>query len=205
MLLFTYRKVVYRPTPTAKPEGKKHRFWQWFHRHIHILFFAKKCNWLCSPRVCWRTSLAHNMIRKGKLFWSQRMRQRSSDNELLGSESRSASGGSSSVSELERRCARLRPCGWQREWLWELILHLLAEEPSLDSPLLTCTRTSLLSESSATAAPRIGALVTSSGCRFKVKPPPAWAPSSFRLGCITAGDTPGFSACLQSLLKQIQH
>lgn len=197
MLLFTYRKVVYRPTPTANPEKKSTDPYDGF-----IFFFGNTMQLALlntySPRVCWRTSLAHNMMTKGKLFWSQRMRQRSSDIELLGSESRSASCGSSSASEAERCCARLRPCGWVREWLWELTLHLLDEELSLDSPLLTCTRTSVLSEPA--AAPGIGALVTSSGCRFRVKPLPAWAPSSLRLGCITAGDSLSFSALLESLL-----
>lgn len=168
-----------------------------------FIFFSSKLQLallnVYSPRVCWRTSLAHNMIRKGKLFWSQRMRQRSSDNELLGSESGSASGGSASVSEAERRCARLRPCGWEQEWLCELTLHRLDEGPALGSPLLMCTRTSLLSEPSATAAPGMGALVTSCGWRFRVKPLSAWAPSSSRLGCIT-GDSLGISALLESLL-----
>lgn len=147
-----------------------------------------------SPSACWITSLAHNMMRKGKLFWSQRMRQRSSENELLGSDSKSASGGSSSVSELDRGCAWLRPCGWEREWLWELTLHLLDEEPPVASPLLMCTRVSLLSAAAATGT---GGLVTSSGCRVRVKPLPAWAPSSFRLGCITAGVSLGLSALLE--------
>lgn len=200
MLLFTYRKVVYRPTPTANPEKKAQILTMVLYLCSNKMQLALRNAY--SPRACWRTSLAHNMMRKGKLFWSQRMRQRSSDNELLGSESRSASGGSISVSEPEWRCARLRACGWEREWLWELTLHLLDEGPSLDSPLLTCTRTSLLSEPSATAAPGIGALVTSSGCRFRVKPLPAWAPSSFRLGCITAGDSLGFSTLLESSLQQ---
>lgn len=151
-----------------------------------------------SPRACWRTSLAHNMMRKGKLFWSQRMRQRISENELLGSLSKSDSGGSSSVSGLEWVCAWVRPCGWEREWLWELTLHRLDEEPPLDSPLLMCTRVSLLSA----VVPGTGALVTSSGCRVKVKPLSAWAPSSLRLGCITARVSLGFSALLEKLLQQ---
>lgn len=148
MFLFTYKKVVKRPTPTA------------------------------SPRACWMTSLAHSMTRKGRLFWSQRKRQRSSDREVLGSpESRSESGGSSSGSELEWCCARLCPCEW--EWLWELTLDLLDDAPPLDSPdpLVMGTRTSLLSGLAAAAAaaalPGAGVLVRSSGCRVRDKPFPA--------------------------------
>lgn len=160
-----------------------------------------------SPRACWMTSLAHSMMRKGRLFWSQRKRQRSSDKEVLGSpDSGSESDGSSSGSELEWCCTRLRPCDWEWEWLWELTLHLLEEAPPLDSPtpLVMGTRTSLFSGLAAAAAtaPGTGVLVTRSGCRSGVrdKPLPAWAPRSLELGCITVGKSLSFSALLESLL-----
>lgn len=197
MLLFAYRKVVYRPTPTANPEEKNAQV-----HTIYMVFVPRECSWICfdmhSPRACWRTSLAHNMMRKGKLFWSQRRRQRSSENELLGSLSRSVSGGPCSVSGLEWDCAWVRPCGWEREWLWELALHRLDEEAPLGSPLVTCTRAS----SPSAAVPATGARIASAGCRVKVKPLSAWAPGSLRLGCITARVSLGFTALLEKLLQQ---
>lgn len=150
------------------------------------------------------TSLAHSMARKGRLFWNQRKRQRSSDKEVLGSpEFRSESGESSSGSELEWCKARLCPCEWEWEWLWELTLDLLDDVPPLDSPgaLGMGIRTSLLSGLAA-AAPGAGVLVRSSGCRVKDKLFPAWAPCSLELGCITVGDSLSFSALLESLLSQ---
>lgn len=153
------------------------------------------------------TSLAHSMMRNGRLFWSQRKRQRSSDKEVLGSpESVSESGGSSSGSEFKWCCTRLCPCDWEWEWLWELTLHLLDDAPPLDSPgpPLIGTRTSLLSGlavvAAAAAPPGAGVLVRSSGCRVRDKPFPAWAPCSLELGCITVGDSLSFSALLESLL-----
>lgn len=171
------------------------------------LFLVDTCNTgglseLYPPRACWMTSLAHSMMRKGRLFWSQRKRQRSSDKEVLGSpESRSESGGSRSGSEFEWCCCRLCPCGWEWEWLWEFTLHLLDEEAPPDSPAppVMGTRTSLLSGLAA-AAPGTGVLVTSSGCRVRDKPFPAWAPRSLESGCITVGDSLSFSALLESLL-----
>lgn len=199
MLLFTYRKVVKRPTPTARPG-------EWSQRVRWVVFPSHLKHWglltSYSPRACWMTSLAHRRTRKGRLFWSQRKRQRSSDKEVLGSpESRSESGGSSSGSELEWCCARLCPCVWEWEWPWELTLHLLDEAPPLDSaaPPVIGTRTSLFSGVAA-AAPGTGVLVRSSGCRVRDKPFPAWAPRSLELGCITVGDSLSFSALLESLL-----
>lgn len=151
------------------------------------------------------------MMRKGRLFWSQRKRQRSSDKEALGSpESRSESGGSSSDSELEWCCARLRPCDWEWEWLWELTLHFLDEAPPLDSPapLVIGTLTSSFSGLAA-AAPGTGLLVTNSGCRVRDKPFPSWAPCSLKLGCMDtpsiSGHSLNFSALLESLLWHKKH
>lgn len=156
------------------------------------------------PRACWMTSLAHSMMRKGRLFWSHRNRQRSSDKEVLGSpESWSESGKSCSDSELEWCWARLRPWECEWEWLWELTLDLLDEALPLVStvPPVMVTHTSLLSGLVAVAAVPVGAvLVVSSGCRVRVNPFLAWAPSWLELGCITVGDSLSFSALLESLL-----
>lgn len=197
MFLFTYRKVVKRPIPTAKPGKGRETRWHaflcsqlWWHCFLHS----------CLPRACWITSLAHSMTRKGRLFWSQRKRQRSSEREALGSpESRSGSGGSSSGSELE---GGARLCACECVWLWELILHLLDDAPPLDSPgpPVMGTRTSLLSGLEA-AAPLTGALAKSSGCRVRDKPFPAWPPRSVELGCITVGDSLSFSTLLESVLR----
>lgn len=150
------------------------------------------------PRACWRTSLAHTMTRKGRLFWSQRKRQRSSDKEPLGSpESRSESGGSSSAPGCGPRWC---PCGWEWEWLWEVTLDLLEDAHPLDSPglLVMVTRTSLLSGSLAAGVGVLG----SCGCRVGDKPFPVWAPRSLASGCITAEESLSFSALLVSLLWQ---
>lgn len=153
------------------------------------------------------TSLAHSMTRKGRLFWIQRNKQRSSVSEALGSpESPSGSGGSSSGSELEWSCPRLCPCewGWAWECVWELTLDLLDDAPPFESPEAPVmdTLTSLLSALEAAAAVAVnGVPVRSSGCRFKDKPFPARTPRSLGLGCITAGDSLSFSALLESRLE----
>ncbi len=196
MLLFTYRKVVNRPTPTARPDKWKESISYLPHMQKHSLLTAY------SPRACCMTSLAQSMTRKGRLFWSQRKRQRSSDKDVLGSpESWSASGRSSSGSEFEWCCTRLCVCDWEWEWPWEFTLHLLDGGAPLDSPapLLMGTRTSLFSVLAA-AAPGSGVLVRTSGCRVRDKPFPAWAPRSLELGCITVEYSLSFSALLESLL-----
>lgn len=156
------------------------------------------------PRACWIISLVHSIMRKGRLFCSQRKRQRSSDKEALGSpDSGSESGGSISDSDWDWCRGRWWPCECECAWLWEFILDLLDEAPPLDSagPLGMGTRTSVPSGLAA-GEHRVGVLVTISGCTNSFRSLGPVAASRSLLGCITAAESFGFEALPVSLLKK---